>query len=241
MDNISFVTYTHENASDVWEPYFDSLDKYSATIKSYCLSNKVTDRFSKHSFIEYDDNKNYSQEFIKALEGLKEDYFIYMQEDFILYDFVNLEKIKNYINTLENSKFSFIRLIKCGNVTETNVTEDLYLITELNRLHGSINSFSMQPTIWKKKDFIELYKKTNSHRFGETWQHIDAMNKLKINGLYAYNGENKRGANHFDSSVFPYIATAIVKGKWNTLEYKKELKVIFDKYSIDPNARGTNG
>jgi hypothetical protein len=43
---------------------------------------------------------------------------------------------------------------------------------------------------------------------------------------------------HWDSSIFPYIATAIVKGKWNIGEYEKELKPILDEWNIDVNVRG---
>ena len=38
---------------------------------------------------------------------------------------------------------------------------------------------------------------------------------------------------HHDSSTYPYIATAIVKGMWNVSEYPEELKEVFNEYSID--------
>ena len=44
---------------------------------------------------------------------------------------------------------------------------------------------------------------------------------------------------HWDSKTFPYIATAIVKGKWNLSEYKQELGMILSSYKIDLGARGT--
>ena len=50
--------------------------------------------------------------------------------------------------------------------------------------------------------------------------------------------EVKRGVFHCDSIVFPYIATAISKGKWNTSEYKKELNFLFKEYNINPKERG---
>ena len=43
---------------------------------------------------------------------------------------------------------------------------------------------------------------------------------------------------HFDSLVYPYIATAIVKGKWNFQEYP-ELKKLLDSYNI--KSRNYNG
>jgi hypothetical protein len=50
--------------------------------------------------------------------------------------------------------------------------------------------------------------------------------------------ERRRGIYHNDSSVFPYIATAINKGKWNYSEYEKELNTLFNIYNINPFERG---
>ena len=51
-------------------------------------------------------------------------------------------------------------------------------------------------------------------------------------------GEKKRGMYHYDSIVFPYICTAIVKGKWNMNEYQNELDKLFGEYNINPFERG---
>jgi hypothetical protein len=51
-------------------------------------------------------------------------------------------------------------------------------------------------------------------------------------------GEPRRGIYHYDSFVFPYVATAINKGKWNMTEYSNELNSIFETYGINPFDRG---
>ena len=61
---------------------------------------------------------------------------------------------------------------------------------------------------------------------------------LNINGLLCYTGEPKRGIYHYDSYVFPIIATAITKGKWNVSEYKKELEPLLVEFNIDTSKRG---
>jgi hypothetical protein len=43
---------------------------------------------------------------------------------------------------------------------------------------------------------------------------------------------------HYDSFVYPYVATAINKGKWNLNEYTEELNPIFEEYGINPFERG---
>jgi len=55
--------------------------------------------------------------------------------------------------------------------------------------------------------------------------------------VYYYNGEPKRGGHH-DSSIYPYIATAVVKGKWNLSEYKNELLPLLNEHNIVIENRG---
>ena len=43
---------------------------------------------------------------------------------------------------------------------------------------------------------------------------------------------------HWDSKVYPYVATAIVKGKWNYSEYESELSSLHKEYNVDKNIRG---
>ena len=50
----------------------------------------------------------------------------------------------------------------------------------------------------------------------------------------------KRGTYHYDSTIYPFIATAIVKGKWNTMEYVKELTELSAEFNINLDLRGTN-
>jgi hypothetical protein len=240
VKNLAYVTYTHSNCADIWNAYFARLDKYTNySIDSYVFSNLNTEIYENHTFLLYDDNRSYSDEFIRILNAIPQEYFIYMQEDFILYDNVDLDRIKKYIDILENDRsISYIRMIKCGTVTEQKYVENLYYVSSDGKQNKSVNSFSMQPTIWRKSDFIKLYKMTGALRFGESLDYAKSMNTLNINGLYHYAGEPKRGGNHYDTYVFPYIATAIVKGKWNVSEYPDELKTLFREFNIQSLKRG---
>ena len=63
--------------------------------------------------------------------------------------------------------------------------------------------------------------------------------KKYCGGILYYNDETKRGMHHYDSSIVPYIASAIVKGKWNISEYPTELPPLLQKYNININKRGS--
>jgi len=236
-------TYTHSSCIDLWNMYFDSIDSHFPLVKSVVACNTISEEFKNHTFRLYDESKNYCQEVVRVLESCKEEYFIYMQEDFILYGDVDKESLSNYINLMDDTNLSFIRLIKCGDVSDYRIFQnsDLFWTSPPPMKHRSINSFSMQPTIWKKSKFIEMYKKVNLPQFKEDdFSYPTAMNDLGIQGAYCYRGEAKRkGSMHYDSSVFPYTATAIVKKKWNMSQYGNELEPLHIKYGIDVSIRGT--
>jgi len=239
MNNITLFTYTHTNCKDLWPIYFDLLDQRASTFNSVVASNQISNDYKKHKFVEYKD-KNYCQEIADIIENnVKTEYLIYMQEDFFLYDNVNIEELKYIIDFLDENIVSCVRLIKCGQMTEIPIKEKIYWIQEPNRPHDSVTSVSFQPTIWRTKDYIELYRNTPYTKFQEGIEFAKTMNKLNYYAAYYYNQEPKRGGMHWDSSVFPYIATAIVKGKWNVSEYKKELIPILKKYGINSSLRGT--
>jgi hypothetical protein len=97
----------------------------------------------------------------------------------------------------------------------------------------------MQATIWRTKDYISLMEKVKDPKWLENDNYPKEMLKMGMKGLYYYDGESKRGENHYDSNIYPYIATALVRGKWNTSEYNNELTPIFSEFNIDKNKRGT--
>jgi hypothetical protein len=99
--------------------------------------------------------------------------------------------------------------------------------------------FSMQATLWKKKTFQDILNVIQSDKWLENIRYHDYMKDHNIKGIYYYDNEKKRGSNHFNSKVFPYIATAIVGGRWNTGEYSQELEDFFREYNINKTIRGS--
>jgi len=96
----------------------------------------------------------------------------------------------------------------------------------------------LQATIWRKDDYVKIMNGTKNKIWLENETYRDFMIQNNLKGLYHYDGEPKRGLNHFDSSVYPYIATALVRGKWNMSEYGNELSIPINEHGIDVNIRG---
>ena len=146
-------------------------------------------------------------------------------------------------NFLNDSEYSFIRLIKSGIQEEHCIDEDL----GLHEMPYDSSNYFLFPTsdYLEKKELRRLYdayrpkNMMDSELYGSS-----TARSLGIRGCYVYKGENKRGRLHHDSSTFPYIATALHGGshgrpaKWQTALYKKELGKLFKKYNINPDLRG---
>lgn len=227
------VCYTNSNTSDVWDMFYEQNRKY-CSYPLYLLSDVPhNDKKYKNIYI-YKNTQPYWKTWVQTLEDINPEFFIYLQEDFVLYDKVNEEKINEYEQFLkENPEYSFVRLLKSGSLQNIQSAETLFDIESNNQ-----NIFSMQPTIWRTSDFIKLYKEVKATKWFENETYVQKCIELKIKGVYHYDNEAKRGQNHYDSNVYPYIATALVKGKWNFTEYSKELKNLLQKFKINEQIRG---
>ena len=61
--------------------------------------------------------------------------------------------------------------------------------------------------------------------------------KLGIRGATINEKGLRRGKYHWDNTIYPFVATAIVKGKWNMSEYRDVLESILQINGIDPEQR----
>jgi hypothetical protein len=199
----------------------------------YLISDQISAALGCNGLYVYHNTDPYYLVWINAIRefcNVCDKYFIYLQEDFILYDAVNISVINAYVNFLEeNRQYSFVRLLRSGRCNGRQLSDTLYEIEQHNP-----NIFAMQATLWRCDDYIRLMDVTR----GNGWLETDApyrrkMIDLNMMGVYHYDGENKRGRLHYDSNVYPYIATALVRGKWNVQEYPVELNLLSEKYQTD--------
>ena len=237
-ENVALVTYTTSKYSDVWPMHFGQLDVHKSGIKSYAFSDEESRsiwNFNNHRLITYSNNDPYWKQYLGCIRDVSEEFIIYSQEDFILFSDILVDRIKKYVDFLSDSKYDYVRLIRCGYETPLNhhVIDDIY---EVNM--NSNDAFSMQATLWKKDSLTRLY----DHVKSEKWLESNAWNlgsrNCEIKGTFIYNNEPKIGSFHYDSIVYPYVCTAINRGKWNIDQYPEIMSNMFEKYKIDPRIRG---
>jgi hypothetical protein len=166
---------------------------------------------------------------VNCLENLDNEVVIFQHEDMILYDKPMIDTLEDYKKYLDK-ELDFIKLIRGIDGLEEPFKDDIYHIPK-NSSYG----FSIQPTLCRTDKLLALFKS-----FGkcDIWSLERQSKAHQYRYSFTYSNESKRGMYHWDSNIYPYIATAITKGKWCYSEYKNELDVLFDIYGIDKNIRG---
>ena len=226
--SVPIIVYTHTDMKDIWPMFFGQLKKYIGDTKIYVAVNEDDTQLSDYIRIIYDDSNQYTQRWKEILEKIEEETFIFLHEDMILFDKVDFQLLEKYISYVRDGLVESIKLILAGDgFNEWDV--DKTLVT------NQYAKFSIQPTITTKGVFEQL---VNNLPPMNIWNFEEAIVSVGRDFMVRLGDEKKRGLYHYDSLVFPYIATAINKGKWNLNEYVDELNPMFEEYNINPFERG---
>ena len=240
-NNIALIIDSTSRYSDIWEMYFGELNKFFPNeIKKYLFTDEINMELNVENLVPiyYSNDDTYRNQFLGCLKQIEEKYMIYNSEDYVLFNQVHLNDMIGFMNVLEtDDNYDFIKFI-AGAVKTSKYSDeypDLQIIDQNDR-----NLFSQSASMWKTKSFLNVFEESSASngRMQQEPQGSDVCRRIGISGLlYVTGKEIKRGRQHYDSLIFPYIATAIAKGKWNG-EYLSELTELIKKYNINPDIRG---
>jgi len=225
---LPIIVYTHTDMKDVWPMFFGQFKKYISNTKIYVAVNEKDEQLSEYNQITYDDKSQYTERWKQILDKIEEDVFIFLHEDMIVLDEINFQLLDKYIGYTINGLVDSVKLILVGDSYNVSSIDDTLVTNQYSK-------FSIQPTITKKSIFKKILENTTPMN---GWQFEESITTNKGHFMVKLGGETKRGLYHYDSLIFPYIATAISKGKWNTTEYENELNKLFIEYNINPFERG---
>ena len=244
IQDLTWITHTHTDYYDVCKIYDGEMplylwgdqfwDNHYYLINSE-YKNKKEELKLSGNFFYYEDALFYPLRLLNILSNIHSEIIVIDHEDMILYDKANLDEINNAINLIEKKNLDSVRFIKNINAKYNNIHKNKVELIDTK----SEWIFSIQPSIWRREALISVLKKNlNVNIWQLEYRSQKVVRKLGLKiGVLAGNGK-KRGKFHFDSEYYPYIATALFKGKWTISEYPIELRKLFTKYKIDPLKRG---
>lgn len=232
---MKIVLYTHSDCKDVCIPFFGQLNKFMKDFEKVIFTNAIFDGIpNDYTVITYDNSCSYKDRIISCLKKINNGAILFIHEDMILYNMPDFDVLSEFEGLVLDKQADFIKLIKAGNFSADSLHKNL-VRPPLDNL------FSIQPTICLKENLEKIFSTVNANTIYEIERIISGVCiRLGLDKCYmaSCDEENKRGTMHWDSKIFPYIATAVVKGRWNYLEYSNELENILQEYGIDKNKRG---
>ncbi|HBY69046.1 MAG TPA: hypothetical protein DEG69_15645 [Flavobacteriaceae bacterium] len=250
LTDLSIAVNTHSSSSDIWPLFFSQLENYflepsrqqgfKGTV--YVFTDDCVGIPTKYKSVLYNKKESFRTQYLECIKEVEDEFVLYLNEDYILYDSVNLSKISEYLKILNaDPNLSFIRFTRGPNITDKKLSSDLFYLS-----HDQPFFYSQTAAIWRKSVLQKIHELGPNLHIGPkgvTDGHFEVeANKicknLNLQGVVAYNNEPMRGEYHYDSCVFPYIASAVVKGKWNLKEYSKELFPLLLTHKINISERG---
>jgi len=221
---MKILLYTHSDYSWVWKYWHKQTDKFLNNYKKICMVNSNGDFRDDYIVINYDDKKDYRNRVISCLEKIDDnEIVIFLHEDMFLYDMPKFDILNEYYELISEEKCDCIKLVRAFEDLEVSNLHKYLLKNPSNQL------FSIQPTLIKIKTLKNIFLNVPGNNIWEFESNtsIKYLNNLISLCYYNKDFDKKRGKYHYDSSLFPYVCTAVIKGKWNFKEYKKELFEIF--------------
>jgi len=234
---IGYIFYSHYEYSDVWPMMKGQVDKYFKGRRKILFTNKIGDYdFSEWEVVLYDESLSYQKRVASCLEKINDEYVILHHEDMIFVNKPEFEIIEEQLLPLV--KKEEIDIIKFCKACYQN-TEHEKMGKNLFRNPKNL-SYAVQPALVRKK---LMHKITNNTNGSNIWKFeansVNIVNFLNYNSAYYHDGtEEKRGMFHWDSSIYPYLNSGILKGKWDYFMYRKELSNLMGEYGINPRKRG---
>ncbi len=237
MDNLAFILYSHSSLSWVWEAFDkEQQEHFPIDCEKYVFTDGVDwDHYflENYHYVQYQNDWSYAKRMLKCLEDVEEEFVLFHHEDMIFYNEVDMNTFEYYMSVIQqNPQFAYLKLLR-GGVSNTSPQQFCFGIYSVP--DDEPYRFAVQPAIWRKSALESILSACIENSIYELEEFASKyMKDNNIQCLFAYNEneDSKRGLYHWDNNQYPYIATALIKGKWNNSEYDIEIENLKRKYQL---------
>jgi len=225
---IPIIVYTHSEYSFLWKAAIPLLEKYAKDFQIIWCCDSLLD-YKLHpswKLYSYDTSLSWGYRVKGCLETIESEYVLYIQEDWLLIDSIDSEKIEHCLEFMKDANCEFLMSYP------NNVDPVAYTSKYDNYIFVKIFSHYFQPGIWKKSLLHELCSLNVGLSEYETEK---CFSITKSRNCFATFNEKYENDLSIRSFFFPHMH-AIFQGKWTFLKYPC-LKALVEAYGIDTSTR----
>lgn len=220
--NLAIVISSCDLYSDCWKPLFHSIKKFwsDCPYPIYLISNHKDSGDGQVTAIKVGEHLGWGSNTKKALAEIKEEYILYLQEDYFLCSKMSTEAVESHVQFCKKNKVDYIRL-------EAPYRDNHPIAGNADYCEDPITAkyaFCLQPSIWKKDCLHQLCIEgwTGWDYEAEVCRYIRG-NGISIKGTVV--------ASKRKSAIgFPMVdGTGIRKGIWTREGYRFLIENGFEK------------
>lgn len=158
-NNVSLLIIGYDPYKDVWDHYFELLEKYwQDRPLTYLASNELNPQYSRVQVIPAGIDAEWSMKVITSLPHIKTEYVILLLEDFFTTSHVDNEQIDELISYMDTYKLNYCKLLNQSKIRGKKFIKKNYLrVIDSNDEYG----ISLQPAIWRKSFLSEVVGREN--------------------------------------------------------------------------------
>jgi len=236
-----FVNST-DSFSDTWEPFFHLLHDYwpeSGTVvlntETACFTHPDVDIHCTHVAHDGERRIPWGECMVRALDHIPTEHFVYLQDDYFLYDTVRTDLIDEAVRIMVAENLDCLRLMECGGAGPWERTSYDWL-NSVSRT--SPYRISLQAGLWTKSGMRRYLRAHESPWQMEVW---GSRRASRTDGRIWCVSRERFGDGM--AQIIPYVPTGIVKGGW----YREAVEDLFAEHGLqvdfgrrgwwDPGAR----
>jgi hypothetical protein len=153
IDNLAVIIPSCDKYHSAWKPFFSLLFKYWPDFQQpvYLISNTKSYDDQRVKTMLFPNEVSWSDNLLKTLDEVKEDYVLIILEDFMISKPINVNQLREYFKIAQERDVVFLQLTAAPFYPTTLVSEALRL--KCNKEPFQINC---QAGIWKKEALKKL-------------------------------------------------------------------------------------
>ena len=171
MEKVSLLIVGFDPYKDVWDHYFELLEKYwPDRPRTYLATNILTPNYHNVRAIPVGTDAEWSRKVSVALAEIETPYVILLLEDFFTTEFVQNDVLEDLIECICKNRIKYCKLLN-----QSRIKGDVFDNKKYLRIIGASEEYgiSLQPAIWDK-DFLQQTVGTENYN---AW--IFELNQVK--------------------------------------------------------------
>lgn len=154
MRDVAVLIIGFDGYKDVWDSYFELLEKYwSDRPKTYLATGELRPNYNNVTVISAGKDAEWSKKAMAALQQIEEEYVILLLEDFFTTTYVDNSKLMHIIKLMKENKLKYCRLLDQKKMKGQRFKGNKHIkIIPRNDKYG----LCLEPAIWNKEFLKQL-------------------------------------------------------------------------------------